>query len=103
MRAGRMASRVCRDQALFAGKFLHEPLGKPVGVDSGAAAQHMAGVVPVVVILPVLVDAAAGFRVERLRRMRPQSPFVYGMAAGVGFALILLVPLDSTPFIYFRF
>jgi alginate O-acetyltransferase complex protein AlgI len=57
----------------------------------------------VVVILPVLVDAAAGLRVERLRRMRPQSPFVYGMAAGVAFALILLLPLDSTPFIYFRF
>lgn len=57
-----------------------------------------------VVVLPVLVDAAAGFRVERLRRMRPGSPFVYGLVAGVAFALILvLLPLDSTPFIYFRF
>jgi len=56
------------------------------------------------VMLPVFVDAAAGFRVERLRRMCPESPFVYGMAARAAFALILLLPpLVSTPLIYFRF
>lgn len=56
------------------------------------------------VLLPVLVDAMAGAKVERLRKMRPGSPFVYGMVAGAAFALILvLLPLDSSPFIYFRF
>ncbi|MBT5945413.1 MAG: MBOAT family protein [Rhodospirillaceae bacterium] len=57
-----------------------------------------------IVLLPVLVDAMAGAKVERLRRMRPGTPFVYGMVAGAAFALMLvLLPLDSSPFIYFRF
>ena len=58
----------------------------------------------IVVVLPVLADAMAGARIERFRRMRPGAPFVYGMVAGAAFALILVLqPLDSSPFIYFRF
>lgn len=58
----------------------------------------------VLVLLPVIVDAMAGARVERLRKMRPETPFVYGIVAGAAFALMLvLLPLDSSPFIYFRF
>ncbi|MDA0785735.1 MAG: MBOAT family protein [Proteobacteria bacterium] len=57
-----------------------------------------------IVLLPVLVDVMAGAKVERLRRMRPGTPFVYGVVAGAAFALMLvLLPLDSSPFIYFRF
>ncbi|MBT3931228.1 MAG: MBOAT family protein [Rhodospirillaceae bacterium] len=56
------------------------------------------------VVLPVLVDAAAGLKVDKLRAMRPGTPFVYGLVAGAAFALMLvLLPLDSSPFIYFRF
>ncbi len=55
-----------------------------------------------VVILPVLADEAAYFLAEWLRRLRSCSAFVYSFVAGVGFALILLLlPLDSRPLIYF--
>ena len=56
------------------------------------------------VTLPVLFDAMAGMKVEKLRAMQPGTPFIYGLVAGAAFALMLvLLPLDSSPFIYFRF
>jgi len=57
-----------------------------------------------VVLLPVVVDAVIGHRVEQMRQVIKLPIFIYSMIVGGVFALILvLVPLSSEPFIYFRF
>jgi len=57
-----------------------------------------------VVVLPVIVDGLIGPRAEAWRARLTVSGFAYGAIMGAVFALILvLVPLSSEPFIYFRF